>query len=200
MIWVTLAPIDGAGGILGQAGPCIVRSSSRLPVVGVMTFDSADLATLEQAGQLDAVILHEMLHVVGFGTIWPDLGLVSGSGSSNPVFTGAAARSAFMQFDGGASYGGTPVPVENGGGAGTRNSHWRESVLLDELMTGWLSGAVQPLSRTTLGSLGDLGYQVDDSQADPLPSLSALRRDSGEDPVDLGADVLEIPMREVPEH
>src|SRR4051794_6205534 len=51
----------------------------------------------------------------------------------------------------------TPVPVENTGGPGTRDSHWREAVFGNELMTGFVGPAGNPLSRTTVGSLQDLG-------------------------------------------
>jgi hypothetical protein len=47
----------------------------------------------------------------------------------------------------------------------------------NELMTGFLSGTTQPLSRMTVASLADLGYKVDFSAADPfaLPSHLELR-------------------------
>ena len=44
------------------------------------------------------------------------------------------------------------------GGPGTRLSHWRESVLNNELMTGFLNLGENPLSRITAGSMRDLGY------------------------------------------
>ena len=40
----------------------------------MMQFDSADLASLEAQGQLVNVILHEMGHVLGLGTIWTGQG------------------------------------------------------------------------------------------------------------------------------
>jgi leishmanolysin len=199
LIWVELRPIDGYGGLLGQAGPCVVRSSSKLPAVGIMRFDTADLQWLESAGQLDDLILHEMLHVVGFGSLWRNLGLASGLGTSDPIFTGLAARLAYVDFDGGVSYGGLPVPVENTGEAGTRDSHWRESVFGSELMTGWLSPGFQPLSRTTIASLGDLGYAVDLSKGEALVGSSALRSAAVAAPLELGDDLLRVPVREVPE-
>jgi hypothetical protein len=58
------------------------------------------------------------------------------------------------------------VPVENTGGAGTRDSHWRESTFNNELMTGYLNNGSNPLSRITVASLADIGYQVDISRAD----------------------------------
>jgi hypothetical protein len=59
------------------------------------------------------------------------------------------------------------VPVENTGGAGTRDGHWRESVFGSELMTGFYdSGVANPLSAVSAASLRDLGYVVDDSRTE----------------------------------
>ena len=67
--------IDGPGGILGQAGPTHLRpagagTSAFLPVKGIMSFDTADLAQMQADGTLKDVITHEMGHVIGIGTIW----------------------------------------------------------------------------------------------------------------------------------
>jgi hypothetical protein len=59
------------------------------------------------------------------------------------------------------------VPVENTGGLGTRNGHWRETTFGNELMTGFLNSGKNPLSRLTIASLRDLGYIVNLSVADP---------------------------------
>ena len=58
--------IDGAGSILGQAGPCklgVTDFGVAVPKVGRMVFDTADIAALESNGRLEKVILHEMGHV-----------------------------------------------------------------------------------------------------------------------------------------
>lgn len=144
----SIVAIDGVGGILGQAGPTAVRGGTFLPYTGVMQFDSADVAALEAAGQFDEVILHEMGHVLGFGTIWSLQGLLTGSGTIDPRFIGTNAVAAYnSRF----STSATGVPVENTGGPGTANSHWRESVFTNELMTGYLNGGVSnPLARSRL--------------------------------------------------
>ncbi len=167
IIFADLANIDGAGGVLGRAGPCFIRSESRLTVVGVMQFDVADLATLEANGRLNDVILHEMGHVIGFGTLWDEFDLLQGSSSTDPFFSGPSARGAFNAAAAiGTTFTGTPVPVEGTGGPGTRNSHWRESVLVNELMTGFLNSGTNPLSAFSLASLRDMGYVVNDAVAD----------------------------------
>jgi hypothetical protein len=204
LIFVRIIPIDGPGATLGQAGPCLVRSQSGLPLLGIMEFDSADALELERVDLLDAVVLHEMLHVLGFGTVWdlfPYFDLLVGAGTADPYFVGPAAQAAFVDWDGGDAYPGNPVPVENTGGAGTRDGHWREAVLGDELMTGFLSARAQPLSRTTIMSLWDLGYEVDPSSAETLSVLpaEALVREAPGGEVDLGEDLRRGPVHEVDE-
>ncbi|HET6440011.1 MAG TPA: leishmanolysin-related zinc metalloendopeptidase [Anaeromyxobacter sp.] len=211
LILVKIHSIDGPGGVLGQAGPCIVRFQSQLPVVGLMELDSADLDRLESTGRLESVILHEMLHVVGFGTMWADASpsLISGAGTADSAFTGANALSA-AKASNGAPAGWTTVPLENCGlaspspcGEATRDSHWLEPVYQNELMTGWISGITQPLSATTVGSLKDLGYDVSFSAADAftLPSPTGLRTfEMAPAGVEyLGDDVLRLPVKRIPE-
>jgi len=168
------ADIDGPGRILGQAGPTRLRpgnagAAAFLPAKGEMTFDSADLAQMETAGTLNDVITHEMGHVIGLGIpqVWRRR--LRGAGTINPTFTGNTARQEYGHLRG---TGPTPVPVENTGGPGTRDSHWREAVFGNELMTGFVGLAGNPLSRMTVGSLQDLGYTVDLTAAEPytLPS------------------------------
>ncbi len=174
VIFVRLEEIDGSGGILGAAGPCVLRPSTHLPVLGIMFFDTADLDYLRDSGWLESVIVHEMGHVLGFGTIWEDQELLAGAGGLDPYFVGSGAVSAFNSI-GGEAYSGNPVPVENTGGAGTRDSHWRESVFLNELMTGWINEGSNPLSVVTVASMADLGYEVDLTAADPYWLTFPLR-------------------------
>ena len=73
------------------------------------------------------------------------------------------------------------MPVENSqGSAGTRDGHWRESVFKTEVMTGFVDD-VNPLSAVTVESLGDLGYIVNTTLADPysLPGTAAAAPTSG---------------------
>jgi Leishmanolysin len=170
--------IDGAGRILGQAGPTNLRpaaagTNSFIPAKGIMSFDTADLAQMEADGTLVDVITHEMGHVIGIGTIWDLKGLLAGAGTANPTFTGTNAKKEFGTLRGTAP---AAVPVENSGGAGTRDSHWRESLFMNELMSGFIAAPNNPMSRLTVASLKDLGYVVDMSAAEPyaLPNLQHL--------------------------
>ncbi|MGH7465160.1 MAG: leishmanolysin-related zinc metalloendopeptidase, partial [Longimicrobiales bacterium] len=134
----------------------------------IMRFDRADLAVLAQNNLLNDVILHELGHVLGFPTIWSDpmFDLLEGAGTDEPYFTGSAGANRFT-LAGGTLINGVGVPVENTGGEGTRDSHWREAVLATELMTGFISTGGNPLSAITIGSLEDIGYQVNYAAGDP---------------------------------
>lgn len=129
--------IDGVNGILAQAGPCIADEKNPLssfPAIGVMIFDSDDVNSLVIDGTFESVILHEMGHVLGVGTLWsnsvqgkvlslfnselddrllinPVLDPITGqvSGLQKPEFIGSKAVSAFSAA-GGLGF----VPVEDG--------------------------------------------------------------------------------------
>jgi hypothetical protein len=175
-ITATAPFIDGPNGILGQAGPRDMRTSgTQLPYTGVMRFDSADLAMMESSGLLKNVILHEMGHVLGIGSLWEVRNLVDLTDATNPLYVGTNGLREYRALTSSTNV--TGVPVENTGGPGTAGSHWRDSVFRTELMTGYAepAGVVMPISRLTIGSLQDLGYTVNYAAADPyvLPAPAA---------------------------
>jgi hypothetical protein len=199
VIFAIIDSIDGPGKILGQAGPCFVRNFKHFPVLGVMQFDSADVATLIAGGSFGLVIEHEMGHVLGYGTIWQVDGLLANpSGCDTTIdahFTGSQALAAFDRVGGTNYVASAKVPVENKGGPGTCDAHWRESVFKNELMTGFLNLGSNPLSLETIGSLGDLGYLVTYSAADPyVLSLMALRAETSP-AIILRNDIMRLPIK-----
>ena len=92
---VVVRPIDGVGGTLGQAGPRAIRNQSRLPYLGLIEFDQADVNQLQAAGTLDDVLVHEIGHILGFGTLWSEFNLIQGAVSRDPRYTGRAAVQAY---------------------------------------------------------------------------------------------------------
>ena len=208
LIFVDIIAIDGPFGTLAQAGPCLTRGGSNLPIMGSMQFDQADLARLEVDGDMLAVVLHEMGHVIGIGVLWETFGLVvnpslPSSPGADTHFTGPLAISAFNAAGGTGYTGGAVVPVENMAGEGSGDSHWREDPVDNELMTPALnSGQSNPLSAISIQSLADMGYTVDVGQADAYskaftspPRAPAL----GERMIDLSNDVLRNPIMVVDE-
>jgi len=188
LIFASIEDIDGPGEILGSAGWCYRRDepTNKLPAIGLMRFDLADVTELEADNQLGLVFLHEMGHVLGIGSLWSTLGLLKSPApdAGPPVDTYFSGTNGIAGFDaiGGTTYtGGQKVPVENTGGPGTANSHWRENVLKNELMTGYLNSGSNPLSAVTVRSLADLGYTVNAAAADPLFLTLAVRADRSAD-------------------
>lgn len=191
----SIPSIDGVNGTLGSAGPTTATYYDNDPfspnptialyyaTTGIMQFDSADVAALVANNTFYGVVLHEMAHVLGIGTLWTFNNNVNGTtynlytnGSGQYAGPNALARYR-TEFNQPLA---TFVPVELGGGSGTANGHWNENDFgigltglvssvtgLDfsnELMTGWASGTFF-VSETTLGALDDLGYSVDYSKA-----------------------------------
>jgi hypothetical protein len=170
IIFVDVTNIDGAGNTLAQAGPCSIRSSNKIPIAGVMQFDSADFT----AGSTLAkdTILHEMGHVLGIGTLWSTLGIILGNtttGCDTTYYTGSNGLAEWITFGGTGN-----IPLETGGGTGTCEGHWKESNFDTELMTGY-SDTTTKLSRMTIGALKDIGYSVNYAFADAYTPVSLLR-------------------------
>jgi hypothetical protein len=124
-----------------------------------------------------------MGHVLGIGTIWTDLGLLAGAGTLNSRFLGVSAVNEYNTIFGVSS---SSVPVENSGGEGTRDGHWRESVFDNEVMTGYINAGFNPLSRVTIASLADLGYLVNINAADFYGAPGSFAAASGSLTVDSG--------------
>jgi hypothetical protein len=178
VIFATIDSIDGPGKILAQSGPCYIRNdpgAPPFPAVGVMEFDKFDLAAITTGGNLQDVITHEMMHVLGFGVVWDvsPLNLLDSAGTANPRFTGVNAIAGCVAV-GGTSTCAVSVPVEGTPApAGTADSHWRESVFDAEIMTGYIDTS-NPISKMTIGQFADLGYSVNNADFDPY-GLASLR-------------------------
>lgn len=149
LITAELGNIDGSGNVLGQAGPTSIRTASKLPATAIMQFDIVDVNEMGLATFTD-VVLHEMSHSLGFGSIWSTLGLVTGG-----LFTGANAVAEYVDL-GGSTAG---IPVEQDGGAGTAGSHWDEETFVNELMTGYIDPN-NAYSAMSAASFKDLGYVI----------------------------------------
>ena len=74
-IYMTTFDDDPDG--VGFGGPTLLREETHLPVIGCMQFD------LEKANLL-ITGLHEVGHVLGFGPVWADLGLIQDLSRDDP--------------------------------------------------------------------------------------------------------------------
>lgn len=177
-----MTAIDGAGNVLGSAGPRRVGYDDdgfALATTGEMQFDTADFT--DDTPFFRDVILHEMGHVLGIGTLWEVNNVYDPNGptsidpdTSETVghYTGAEGLAGYQaEFN---RPGATFVPIEKGGGSGTADGHWDEGNgggatgrisqiqnedMNGEIMTGWANGSLY-ISNVTRGSLRDIGYDV----------------------------------------
>ncbi len=179
LVMVSVQDFRDGGGL--STTICGYRESSSLPTFGAILLDVDGLSR----GQVDDFLLHAFGHMLGFGVSWPDRDLLRNPSSADrradTHFTGDRAIAAFVAA-GGANYLGARVPVENETTWGSVNTHWRESVFGEELMTSGLrEGVADYLSAITIQSLADIGYTVDVEEADAYtlpgasPATSAVR-------------------------
>lgn len=156
--------IDGVGKTLGQATNTTASFVDRFlyATQGIMRFDIADIGRMSSSTLLD-ILIHEMAHVIGFGTLWnTDRYPVSGFQDiytfGTGAYTGAYALQLYRElFNSNATF----VPVELDGGSGTANAHWDEGFINNtgELLTGYLD-ANTFISDISLASFADIGYIV----------------------------------------
>jgi hypothetical protein len=203
VVYIQITPIDGVGGTLGSAGPCLVRpSGSELPVLGVMQLDAADVASLQTNGRLTTVVHHELLHVLGLGTLWADVGLLSDTTGVDVRYLGSRARTACVSSNGGATQCATNVPVHSDTAAsavGSSYAHWREVTFTNELMTPFLTAGATPYSAMTAEAMGDLGYDVSTIGTDAFTvSGTLLRMAPDADSPEAAPSGLEMPEPRTP--
>ena len=175
-----IVSIDGVGGVLANAGPTYYRTAELIPFAGQMNFDSADAQRLYDADVTNGTnkwydtVLHEMIHVLGFGTMWKLQGLIANYGTAQAPdyrYTGTLGNQAyateFPALYAADTQSGLGVPVESDtGSAGTDGGHWDEVTFDTELMTGFID-TTNSVSAMTLASLADLGYDVSYTLSSP---------------------------------
>lgn len=155
--------------LYAQAVPCELHDRTYLPVYALIDLNSRGLDELPREDLLDTMI-HELLHALGFGTLWRPEERVSlkGEGDGNSFvrrsgrqlyYTGAKALAAYRAL-GGQGFG---IPLDPDGG------HWNGAVFCSEIVSGGagdVTGRVNPVSLVTLAALEDLGYRVNRAGAD----------------------------------
>ncbi len=176
---IDVSSVNVEASFLAAAGPSLLRDktvgNTNVPVFGTMIinlfFADTDLA---DPVVFEDTIVHEMGHVLGIGTTWEtttnlqgveeepvpvDLGVPNPA--YDPRFVGKNAVTAYKEI---LAASGRPtedsVPVENTGGGGSIDSHWREFLFNDELMSSSAEPTNEPLSKLTAASLIDIGYTV----------------------------------------
>ena len=213
-----LASNDG----LASAGPrgIIRQGGFTLPTQGRLWMNPNEIipaATgfgLAEGNFLDDLLAHEILHALGFGSLWVANGAYEdGTGEYRGEFGLAAYRE---EFDADAEF----IPVELAGSAGSANAHWDQlfrsspqegnpddplslSPLIGivdhrgrDLAQDLMSPAIDPdfgepfLSNMTVQSMRDIGYRV----IDAFPRPGDVDENGVIDPADI--DFLSSAIRE----
>lgn len=166
LVFASVDRLDGPGGVLAQAGPCIIREDGTA-AVGRVQIDSADVSAMAAGGRLADVLQHEIGHVLGIGTLWQrrSLGLVARSGDGYG-YVGRRGLGVARWWERVTSTPQWSVPLAEAAGPG--DGHWSEAMFGAELMTPLLDRLGNPLSLLTLEALGDLGYVTSAAGADPF--------------------------------
>lgn len=171
-IAVRVPNIDGEGGTLAQAAPIAARVAAgnfTTSSAGIVEIDEADLDN----SRLQEIVTHEIGHVLGIGITWD---AVTDENTVDPIHEGSNTTAAFEALEGSEAYLDEGVPLERFGGPGTALGHWAENNFDNELMTGAInSDSENPLSRVSLATLEDIGYEVDLQRAEPYDLPAAQR-------------------------
>ena len=197
LLMVATVDLDNGPRVGSTITYCGYRESSKLPMIAALKLDIDRVPE----GDVNEMILHGLGHLLGLSaTSWERMDLLRNSSHHNPGgdthFVGPKAIAAFVSA-GGASYQGAKVPVENDPTYGTVDSHWRESVFGNELMTANLAAGTDYLSAITIQSLADIGYTVNLEEADrfilPERSSPSARATESRHAIDLSDDVVAGP-------
>ncbi|SRR5690554_195513 len=164
---VTVTAAQPGETALALAGPC--WTPNPFPNFGRIWVNMNRLDMMTTTNSLETVMIHELGHVLGIGTIWLDehRNLIRpipnncGNPSLPSTFAGQAGVSEYQAL------GGTNQPPLD-----ELCHHWSEERFHTEALTPYITidpggNNHDPLSRMTLGALQDLGYQVNYSAADP---------------------------------
>ena len=150
--------IDGPGGLFALAGPDLIIGADSKIVAGSIQIDPNDIEIALEKNVFLPLLLHELGHVLGVGTMWEEHGLVDGE-----TYIGIHGVEAW-QDEVGCSTGYLPLS----------GNHWNEDCVQNEFMTPFFRfNHPAPVSSLTMGSLEDLGYVVNRQEED-LFGLSDL--------------------------
>ena len=173
------------GGVLAAAGvtadvTSVLGGRNRAVATdSAMFFDPDTIAGFNQ-NDLQDVIIHEMGHALGIGTLWEANNLIQPIPPRGGIlqYRGINARREFAQEAGFNRPQVGFVPIELEGGPGSALSHWDDdnfffnSAARDnrvELMTAFfIPNTERFISETTFASLVDLGYVVSGFNEDEL--------------------------------
>lgn len=152
---IQTGPIDGERGTLGAAWIGQTNSETGFTNIGNIWVDIDDANRLLNEGRFDDLILHEMIHVLGFISTGD---MTDTLVNESNQYIGTNGLEAFQQGINRGDYNSDHDLLINW----ETGMHWEQDDLAlpqDELMTG-TSDETNHLSTVTLAAIEDLGYQT----------------------------------------
>eukprot|EP00977_Amphora_coffeiformis_P008597 scaffold1953_cov176-Amphora_coffeaeformis.AAC.15 len=144
--------IDGRGGLFALAGPDLMMGDQI--IAGSVQIDPNDIDTAIENQIFLPLMLHEIGHVLGIGTLWESFDLID---PDSGVYNGPNAVDAWRN------------EVGCSGDLPLSGNHWNEECMQNEFMTPFFRyNRPSPVSSITMGALEDLGYEVNRSEEDPF--------------------------------
>lgn len=158
-IAVKIDNIDGPNNRLAKGEPDIMTASGKLPLTGHVQIDRADLQFIS-----NRILLHEYMHVLGFGSLWEAHGCVPGRSACTSAVCALSCSSAVWDADrcpaAQAEYrklgGNGSIPL-----AQSACGHWDLATFGHEVGTEEQDPSKQgSISRMTVQSFADIGYKT----------------------------------------
>lgn len=164
---------DGEGGVHGAGSVTAFRTEGSdvgMASQGTLAIDPADVASMMNEGVFNDIVLHEILHALGFGSgeQWEKFLEASQEYGGSFRFTGESAIAAYnaqhpeiASQDDFANFG---VPIESDFGRGNAGSHW-DRATFDKTEGGLMATGTSEfyyggIDAMTLAAFEDMGYET----------------------------------------
>lgn len=153
-----LEDLDGGLGVVGRGGFTALRSGEdRIVSEGRIRIDNNDTDFLLNNNIFEDVAFHEILHAMGFGTVWGITGLTEQiDGETRFVGENAieAYNNIFADQAAGDANSDLGVPLSSDG------AHWSQTYFGSEALSPTLSLSGNQISMMTIAALEDMGYET----------------------------------------
>ena len=175
LIGYEFTTVDGPNQVLGFARPTFAvsrnGSPAPLPFAGAMTFDIDDFQNSNDEEQLLTIIIHEMGHALGIGSLWSSR-CGEDCSEQNQDYECTFAQEQFQEIFGTDQT--LQMSLDETASGDVACGHWKEDQFEDlwweDVMTpGYSPGKEIILSTITVGAMADFGYTVNYAGADPIP-------------------------------
>ena len=146
-IAVVVGYIDGKGKRFAEAGPTLVENGDRI-LAGSIKIEADDIPTILEKDIFLPLMLHEIAHVLGLGTLWKDGVQIDGT-----TYIGENALEAWREMG---CTGDLPLESKE------EKTHWKEECLVTEVFTPKLQfNRAAHISSVTLGALEGMYCPID---------------------------------------